>query len=111
MRLHIRPIRAEQLLDAVNRQLLDHIDILTAAVVTLAGITFGILIGQHRTLRFHYARAGIVFGGNQLDVLFLTHHFLHHGLRKLIVVAGNGHVTVKHRLHLDFHSLLIRNTR
>ena len=47
MRLHIGVIRAEQRLGAVNRQLLGDIGKLTPAVITLAGIALGVLIGEY----------------------------------------------------------------
>jgi hypothetical protein len=63
---------AEQLLQAIDRQLFGDIDVLAATVVALAGITFGILVGQLRTLRGHHRVADIVLRGDQLDMLFLT---------------------------------------
>ncbi len=101
MRLHVGPVGAEQCLDAIDGELLDHVDILAAAVVTLARIALGVLVGQHGALGLHDARAGVVFRGNQLDVLFLAQDFFLHRVPELIVVACNRHVTGKHSAHLN----------
>ena len=45
MRLHIGRIGAKNLLYAVNRQLLGHINVFAAAVVALAGVALGVLVG------------------------------------------------------------------
>ena len=63
---------AEQLLDAIDRQLLGDVDELAAAVVALAGIALGVLVGELRALRGHDRRARVVLRGDQLDVLFLA---------------------------------------
>ncbi len=59
-------------LHAVNGQLLDHVHVLAATVVALAGIAFGVLVGQLRALGFHHGGRAVVFAGDQLDVLFLA---------------------------------------
>ena len=51
VRLHIRVLRAEKLLRPVARQVLHHIRVLAAAVVALARIAFGILVGEDRSRR------------------------------------------------------------
>ena len=72
MRLDVGVIGVEQLLGAVDGQLFGDIHELAAAVVALARIAFGVLVGQHRTLGLEHARAGVVFRGDQLDVIFLA---------------------------------------
>ena len=47
VRLDVRVLGAEQRLRAVDRELLDHVDELAAAVVALARIALGVLVGQH----------------------------------------------------------------
>jgi hypothetical protein len=47
MRLHVGVVGAEQLLAAVDGQLLGHVHVLAAAVVALARIALGVLVGQH----------------------------------------------------------------
>ena len=54
VRLHVGTIGAEQFLGAIDGKLLDHVDVLAAAVVALARIALGILVGELRTLSFHY---------------------------------------------------------
>ena len=76
MRLHVGVFGTEQRLDAVDRQLLGHVDIFAAAVIALARIAFGILVGQLAALRFHHRRAGVVFRGDQLDMIFLAAVFV-----------------------------------
>ena len=61
MRLDVSIVSAEQLFRAVDSQLLNHVDVFAAAVVTLARISFSVFVGQLRALRLHYARAGVVF--------------------------------------------------
>jgi hypothetical protein len=72
VRLHIGVIGAKQLLGALDGQLLGLVDILAAAVVALVRVAFGVLVGQHRPLHRQHARAGVVLGGDQLDMLFLA---------------------------------------
>ena len=72
MRLDIDIFGVEQRLDPVYRQLLHDVYVLAAAVIAFAGIPFGILVGQHRPLRLHHRRAGIIFRSDQLDIFFLA---------------------------------------
>ena len=50
VRLHVHVIAAEQLLRAIDRELLDHVDVLAAAIPTVARITLGVLVRQDRSL-------------------------------------------------------------
>ena len=75
VRLDVGVVGAEQLFSTINGQLLNHIHMLTTAVITLSGVAFGILVSQQGSLRFHHQRAGVVFGGDQLNMLLLTHRF------------------------------------
>ena len=52
--LHICPGGTKQLLCSLDRQLLDRINMLTAAVVALGGQAFGIFVCEHRALRLHH---------------------------------------------------------
>lgn len=76
VRLHVGGLGAEQLLHAVDGELLDHVHVFAATVVALAGIALGILVGQLRALGGHHGRRGVVLGGDQLDVVFLALVFL-----------------------------------
>ena len=60
VRLHVGVLGAEQGLDPVDGQLLDHVDVLAAAVVALARVALGVLVGQHRALRLHDGERGEV---------------------------------------------------
>ena len=64
--------RAEDFLDAGQRQLLGDVHEFAAAVVALAGIALGVFVGELRALGGHHGRGGVVFAGDQLDVLFLA---------------------------------------
>jgi hypothetical protein len=44
--LHVGSFGAEQLLDAVDRQLLDDVHVFATTVVALAGIALGVLVGE-----------------------------------------------------------------
>ena len=75
LRLDVSIVSAEQFFRAVDCQLFNHVDVFTAAVVTLARIPFSIFVGQLRALRLHNARTGVVFGRRSVrcalpDVLF-----------------------------------------
>ena len=48
VRLHVGVLGAEELLRALDRERLDDVDELAAAVVALAGIAFGVLVGELR---------------------------------------------------------------
>ena len=72
MGLHIRPGRTEQFLGPLDCQFFNGINVLTAAVVTLAGKTFGVLVGENRALSLHDGSGGEIFAGDQLQVGFLA---------------------------------------
>ena len=72
VRLHVRVRRAEQFLRALDRERLGDVHVLAAAVIALARIALGVLVGQHRALGREHARARVVLGGDQLEVLFLA---------------------------------------
>ncbi len=94
VRLHVGVIGAEQFFGTIDSQLLNDIHVFAAAVVTLARIAFSVFVGQLGTLSLHHARAGVVLRRDQLDVLFLTHHFLLHGTPQFRIVIGNVHFTL-----------------
>src|SRR5690625_4398450 len=72
MGLHVRPLRAEQLPGPVDSELLDLVDDLAAPVVPLAGIAFGVLVGEHAAGGGHNLFGGEVLGGDQLEPVTLT---------------------------------------
>ena len=72
MRLHVGEAAAEQLLRALDGQGLGHVHELAAAVVAAAGIALGVLVGQHRALRFQHGAGDDVLRGDQLDAVLLA---------------------------------------
>ncbi|MNQ94298.1 hypothetical protein D3C85_1098080 [compost metagenome] len=72
VRLDVGVVGAEQLLGPIYCKLLDHVDMLATAVVALARIAFGVLVGQAAALGLHDPFACVVFRGDQLDVIFLA---------------------------------------
>ena len=51
VRLYVRMVAAEQLLDPFAREVLGLVDILAATVVAAAGVPLGVLIGHHAAQR------------------------------------------------------------
>jgi hypothetical protein len=73
--LNIGVRSAKELFGTVDGQLLGLVDHLASAIPTLARITLGVFVGQHRPLRLHHRRAGEVLAGNELDVFLLPQSF------------------------------------
>ncbi len=73
--LHVGPGGTKELLGALNRQLLDGIDVLTAAVIAAVRQAFGVLVGENGALGGHHRWRGEVFTGNQLQVALLPFQF------------------------------------
>ena len=63
----------------------DHVGELAAAVVALAGISLGILVGEHRAHGFEHGFADKVLGSDQLQPFVLAPSF---------VVDGRGHLRI-----------------
>lgn len=57
---------AEERLDPVDRELLDDVDVLATAVVAAAGVTLGVLVGQHRALGLEHRDRSEVLRGDHL---------------------------------------------
>src|SRR5262249_22761401 len=72
MRLHVGVLGVEELLHAVAREVLDNVSKFAAAVVALAGISFGVLIGEDAAGGFEYGLANKVLGGDELEALVLA---------------------------------------
>ena len=96
MRLHVGIAALEQLLGTLYRQRFHHVYEFTTTVVTLSRVALGIFVGQHTALRFHHTRTGVIFGCNQLNVLFLPAAFTGNGGGQFGIETGDGHVFVKH---------------
>ena len=72
MGLHIGEGAIEQALGAVDGELLDHVDILAAAVIALARIAFGIFVGEQRAGGVEHGLRDDVLRGDQLDLVLLA---------------------------------------
>ena len=74
--LDIGPGGTKQLLGALDGQFLDGINVLTTAVIPLAGQPLGVLVGEHGTLGLHHRTGGKVLRCDQFQVGFLALPFL-----------------------------------
>jgi hypothetical protein len=66
------------------------VDDLVAAVVALAGVALGVLVGEHRTDGGHHRGRGEVLAGDQLDAVDLTLDFTFDEAHDLEVGVGVG---------------------
>ena len=71
VRLHVGVVGAEERLGAVDRELLELVDDLAAAVVALPGIALGVLVRRHGADRLEDRRPGEVLRRDQLDLVAL----------------------------------------
>jgi hypothetical protein len=60
MWLDVGELRSEQRLDPIDRDLLDDVDVLAAAVVAPTRIALGVLVRQHGTLRLHHRQRCVI---------------------------------------------------
>ena len=98
VRLDVGVLGAEQLLGPVAGQVLDHIDVLAAAVVPPAGIALGILVGQHAADRLHHRGAGVVFAGDHLQPVLLAMLFGRDGgVNVGVLLLENVHRVLRRR--------------
>ena len=72
VRLDVGVLGPEQLLGAVDRQLLGDVDLLATAVVTAAWVTLGVLVGQHRANRIEHRLRHEVLRGDHLQRALLA---------------------------------------
>ena len=80
MRLHVDVLGAEKLFGAVAGQVLHHVGEFAAAVVALAGIAFGVLVGEDAAGGFENGFGGEVFAGDQLNLTVLALRFFENEL-------------------------------
>ena len=71
MRLHVRVLRAEERLRAVDRELLELVHDLAAAVVATARVALGVLVRRDAPDRLEHRRPREVLGRDQLDLAAL----------------------------------------
>src|SRR5690606_5982505 len=84
----------------------DHVHVFAAAVVALAGVAFGVLVGQLGALGFHDGGRAVVLAGDQLNVLFLTVVFGLDGGKNFGVDDRDSMGALKHTW-----SLLLENSK
>ena len=72
VRLDVRVLGAEERLRPRDRELLDLVDDLAAAVVALAGQALGVLVGEHRADGLEHGGPGEVLGRDQLELVALA---------------------------------------
>src|SRR5271157_2850376 len=76
MRLHVGVLGAEELFRAIACQVLDHIGEFASAVITLAGIALGVLVGEDRACRLKHRFAHKILRGDQLQAFVLAPLFV-----------------------------------
>ena len=72
VRLDVRVLGAEERLGALDRERLDLVHDLAAAVVALAGQALGVLVGEHRADGLEHGGPGEVLGRDQLELVALA---------------------------------------
>ena len=72
VRLHVGVLGAEQRLGAVDRELLGDVDVLAAAVVALARVALGVLVGEDRALALEHRDRHEVLRGDHLERALLA---------------------------------------
>ena len=76
VRLHVGVIGAEELLEAIDGELLDLVDDLAPAVVPPAGVPLGVLVGERRAHGIDDRPAREVLAGDQLQTVLLPAQLL-----------------------------------
>ena len=72
VRLHVGEAAVEELLGALDRQRLHLVHVLAAAVVAVARIALGVLVGEHAAGRLEHRAGDDVLRGDQLDLVLLA---------------------------------------
>src|SRR5450432_1932736 len=72
VRLDIGMICAKKFLGPINGELLDNVNVLASSIITLSGISLGVFVGHDRTLGLQDRFRNKVFGGYQLQIIFLS---------------------------------------
>ncbi len=72
VRLHIGELAIEEPRNALDRQRLDDIDILAAAIIAPARIALRIFVGEDRALRIEHRLGDNILRGDQFDFVALT---------------------------------------
>ena len=85
VRLNVCMVRAEQPRHALDRQTLDLIDVLAAAVVARAGIALGVFVRQVAANSLHDGLTREILGRDQLQMVALALQLARHGSIQLRV--------------------------
>ena len=88
VRLDIGMLGAEQFLHPVDGERLGNVDVLATAVIALARQAFGVLVGEHRTLRFEHRAADDVLRRDQFDLVALATKLLADRVKDLRIGLG-----------------------
>jgi len=72
MGLDVGRIGTKNLFHAIDGQLLGNVDKFATTVIAFAWVALGIFVGELRALSRHDGWGGIVFAGNELNVVFLA---------------------------------------
>src|SRR5579864_9839717 len=90
VRLHVGVFGTIELLGAFARQIFDHVHVFAAAVIPLAGVTFGVLVGEHAAGGFENRFGGEIFAGDQFQARVLAFGLLADLLENFRVHFGQG---------------------
>src|SRR5699024_1802219 len=88
VRLNVSVLRTKKFFYTIDGQPLNRIDMFTATVIATTRVAFGILIGQHCTLRLHYSHGRVIFRGNHFQAVLLPVQSLINESRDLRVELG-----------------------
>jgi hypothetical protein len=94
VRLHVRVVGTEQRLRSVDRELLDDVDELAAAVVALPGIALRVLVGEHAARRLEDRLRHEVLRRDHLERRPLAAELALHGVGDLGIDVGERAVEV-----------------
>ncbi len=98
MRLDVGVLGPEQLAGSRAGEVFDDVDILAAAVIPLAGVPFGVLVGQDGPGGFQNGGAGVVFGRDEFEPFMLPSAFVLDGLPQHRILLGQ----CRHRRVLEW---------
>ena len=87
VRLHIGIFSTEQFFDALDSNVFALVNALATAVIAMARIAFGILVGEATAHSFHHLRANEVFTCNQFHTFVLALIFLLDNVEDFVVLV------------------------
>ena len=92
VRLHVGVLGAKELFGAVAGKVLNYIGVLAAAVIALARVAFGVLVGEDGPHGLKHGARDEVFTGNHLQAFMLAEHFILDLLGHLRIGSGERRV-------------------